>query len=64
MLMPTPPARRLVCPGVWIASGGLVVAGAVLGLLIHPAWAFLAVLGALALIFIPDPTEAEGERSC
>jgi hypothetical protein len=64
MSMPTTPARRLVRSGVWIAGGGLAVAGATLGLLIHPVWAFLAVLGALALIFIPDPTEAEGERSC
>ncbi len=63
MSMPTTSAR-LVRPGVWIAGGSLAVAGATLGLLVHPAWAFLAVLGALALIFIPDPAEAEGGRSC
>ncbi len=56
MSMPTTsPARRLVRPGVWIVAGGLAVAGAALGWSIHPAWAMLAVLGGLALIFIPDP---------
>ena len=64
MSMPATPARRLVRPGVWIAGGALAVVGAVLGWIIHPAWVLLAVLGALALIFFPDPAEAEGERSC
>jgi hypothetical protein len=57
MLTPTtdPAPRRLARPGLWIAAGGLAVAGAVLGWLVHPAWAALAVLGGLALILVPDP---------
>lgn len=56
MSRPTEPSTRLlVRPGLWITAGGLAVAGAALGLLVHPAWALLAALGGLALIVVPDP---------
>jgi len=48
-------AHRLARPGVFVMGGGLAVAGAVLGLLLHPAWASIAVLGGLILILTPDP---------
>ena len=56
MSLPTPrTAPRLTRPGLWIVAGGLAVTGAALGWLVHPAWVTLAVLGGLALIFVPDP---------
>jgi hypothetical protein len=54
--------RLLVRPGLWITAGGLAVAGAVLALLADPAWAALAVLGGLALIFVPDPASSTDQE--
>lgn len=55
MSISTTYTARLVRPGLWIAAGGLAVAGAALGWLVHPAWLALAVLGGLTLILVPDP---------
>lgn len=46
--------RLLARPGLWIAAGGLAVAGAALGWLVHPAGLTLAALAGLALVLVPD----------
>lgn len=65
MFMPSHrlPARRLVRPTLWIAGGGLALAGAALAWLVHPAWAILTVAAGLALIFVPDPASSSDVRN-
>ena len=50
-----PAASRLVRPGLLLGAGGLILSGAALAWLAHPAWAVLTVLGGLALMAVPDP---------